>query len=359
MSRTPSPTQQQAQQQQQQEQPRQSRNPFLNPSPPTRRPSESSPTSSEMPRIEITATNATKKGNDPPPAYSENPTSESGPTLPPSPAYQPRDSSPAPSNMSGISISTPEDPYAFLSSFDTVFVIDDSGSMAGRSWREVHAALNAITPICVAHDKDGIDVHFLNHRSSAPAEPRAGKAQGGYSNITDEAAVNRIFSTVRPSGMTPTGTRLQHILKAYLNRYKQGIDASGDSDDSGVKPINIIVVTDGAASDDPESVLVNAARKLDAWDAPPHQVGVQFFQVGNEPGAREALSALDDDLTANGGGVRDMVDTVTFTRTADGSVPVLSADGILKTVLGAVVKRLDRTRLSADRRSARSGLLRP
>ena len=257
--------------------------------------------------------------------------------------------------MSGISVTTPEDPYAFLSSFDTVFLIDDSGSMAGRSWREVHAALNAITPICVAHDKDGIDIYFLNHKSSAPEDTRSGRPSGGYCNITDEAAVNRIFSTVRPGGQTPTGTRLNHILKAYLKRYKAGVERSGDPDDSGVNPINVIVITDGAASDDPESTLVAAARKLDGFDAPPHQVGVQFFQVGNEPGAREALQALDDDLTENGGGVRDMVDTVTFTRAADGAIPVLSADGILKTVLGAVVKRLDRRRIDAERRSARSG----
>ncbi|KAK3077221.1 hypothetical protein LTS18_010880, partial [Coniosporium uncinatum] len=47
-----------------------------------------------------------------------------------------------------------DDPYAFLSTFDTLFLIDDSGSMAGRSWRETAAALEAITPICTAHDAD-------------------------------------------------------------------------------------------------------------------------------------------------------------------------------------------------------------
>ncbi|KAJ9130394.1 hypothetical protein NKR23_g12227, partial [Pleurostoma richardsiae] len=58
--------------------------------------------------------------NDPPPAYSETPTAESGPTIPTpaagGPAARQRGASPSPSLFS---ISTPEDPYAFLSVFDT------------------------------------------------------------------------------------------------------------------------------------------------------------------------------------------------------------------------------------------------
>lgn len=135
--------------------------------------------------------------------------------------------------------------------------------------------------------------------------------------------------------------------------------AGGDPDGTDVKPINVIMITDGVPSDDPESVLLSVAQKLDRLEAPPHQVGVQFFQVGNEPGAADALRTLDDDLAEMGGGVRDMVDTVTFSsRSGSGtsSVPVLSGDGILKVVLGAVVKRLDRARImDAERRSQRSG----
>lgn len=236
--------------------------------------------------------------------------------------------------------------------------------MAGRSWREVQSALASITPICTAHDADGVDIYFLNHRS--PFQASKGKAAGGYANVTDARAIERIFTTTRPGGMTPTGTRLNHILKAYLRHYEAAIGrAGGDPDATDIKPINIIMITDGVPSDDPESVLLSVAQKLDKLEAPPHQVGVQFFQVGNEPGAGEALRSLDDDLAELGGGVRDMVDTVTFNVRSgsgqlSGTVPVLSADGILKTVLGAVVKRLDRARVMEDeRRSMRSGMLRP
>jgi hypothetical protein len=111
-----------------------------------------------------------------------------------------------------------------------------------------------------------------------------------------------------------------------------------------IKPINMIVITDGVPSDDVESVLIAAAKKLDKLDAPPYQVGVQFFQVGNELGAREALRELDDELVD--GGVRDIVDTVTWDIRSGGQTPVLTAESILKVVLGAVVRRLDRRRSS-------------
>lgn len=311
------------------------------------------------------STDGPPKDNEPPPAYSSVPGSgASAYPSAPSPAYAVRDPSPTPSRLSAITTTTPEDPYAFLTSFDTIFLIDDSGSMVGRSWREVQSALSSITPICTAHDADGVDIYFLNHRSPYPASQSQGKASGGYANVTDASTVERVFTSVRPGGMTPTGTRLNHILKAYLRHYEAAVErAGGDPDATDVKPINVIMITDGVPSDDPESVLLSVAQKLDRLEAPPHQVGVQFFQVGNEPGAAEALRTLDDDLAELGGGVRDMVDTVTFNARSGGvtgTVPVLSGDGILKVVLGAVVKRLDRARMmDAERRSQRSGMLRP
>ena len=205
--------------------------------------------------------------------------------------------------------------------------------MAGRSWRETSDALKAITPICTAHDKDGIDIFFLNARDSKD-----------YENITDSAAVQRIFDTVRPGGGTPTGKKLNAILKPYLEKCeanKSNIDA--------VKPLNIIVITDGVPSDDPESVIVSAAKKLDKLDAAPWQVGIQFFQVGEERGAAEALEELDDGLKEANGGIRDIVDTVPWKGTHSTG---LNADGILKVVLGSVNKRLDRKRVSLDGRPA-------
>jgi uncharacterized protein YegL len=220
-----------------------------------------------------------------------------------------------------------------LADFDTVFLIDDSGSMAGRSWRETKEALRSIAPICTQYDADGIDIFFLNHRN-----PNASDSLRGYTNVTSEAAVEQIFTNVQPLGGTPTGTRLNQILKLYRSQLENSMERQAHGHDATVKPLNIIVITDGASSDDVESVIVNHAKKLDKYDAEPWQVGIQFFQVGREPGAAAHLQELDDTLSGSHG-VRDMVDTVPWTGD-DGQV--LTADGILKVCLGSVVKRLDR-----------------
>lgn len=233
-----------------------------------------------------------------------------------------------------------EDPFAFLSYFDTVFVIDDSGSMSGKSWEEVAGVLRAITPICTTHDKDGIDLYFLNHQSKAKNTPE-GKAPYGYYNIETPEEITEIFDKVKPNGMTPTGSRLRSILRPYVGGLPTPKDKSRDIDD--VKPINIIVITDGEPSDDPDSVIRKYAIDLDKLDAPVHQVGIQFFQVGNAPGAAQALQRLDN-LFGPASQVRDMVDTVSWDASPlrPFRPKTLSADTILKVVLGAVIRRLDK-----------------
>jgi hypothetical protein len=214
--------------------------------------------------------------------------------------------------------------------------------MAGRGWREVAQALQILAPIVTTHDSDGIDVYFMNHKSNDPGSPSEGIASGGYRGIMRADTVNRLFKTVRPFGGTPTGTRIHNILKPYLAKLETEIKANRE-----MKPINLIVLTDGAPSDDVESVLISAAKKLDKLDAPPYQVGVQFFQVGDESGARQALDELDNDLSKMvDGGIRDIVDTVTWE--GGQAQNLLTSDGILKALLGAVVKRLDRRRASGE-----------
>lgn len=228
-----------------------------------------------------------------------------------------------------IRSSLEDDRYSFLRTFDTVFLLDDSGSMRGRSWRETREALEEIAPICTKYDSDGVDIYFLNERQD-------------YQNVTSAARVNQIFNTVVPRGGTPTGQRLHSILQPYLARVA--------ANPQNTKPLNIIVITDGEPTDDVESPIISAAKKLDQLDAPAWQVGIQFFQVGDEPGARRHLKELDDDLAEIAGQhLRDIVDTVPYTIGG----AVINADGILKVVLGAVLRRLDRSRSSLDLHSAR------
>ncbi|KAL5346721.1 hypothetical protein ACLOAV_008428 [Pseudogymnoascus australis] len=143
----------------------------------------------------------------------------------------------------------PEDAYAFLATFGTLLLIDDS-------------------------DTDGIDLFFLNHQSRDPGSPATGIAARGYRNVTSAAEVQSIFAAVRLDSGTATGTRCRALLKPYF-AHREAQNLHGLLDD--VNPLKIIAITDGVPSDDVESVLLAAARKCDVLEAAPHQVGVQFF----------------------------------------------------------------------------------
>jgi hypothetical protein len=81
------------------------------------------------------------------------------------------------------------------------------------------------------------------------------------------------------------------------------------------------VITDGVPTDDPESVIIAAARRLDAGNFLLSQLGIQFIQVGNDSKATKALKELDDGLNRNHkirvGGTHRMFMTCTdtFNRT--------------------------------------------
>ena len=86
----------------------------------------------------------------PPPSYSEATVSPIITVQAPTAKRPPSPSLFGASRSLVANLSTPEDPYVFLSTFDTVCVIDDSDSMAGHSWSEVKEVLRTITPICTA-----------------------------------------------------------------------------------------------------------------------------------------------------------------------------------------------------------------
>lgn len=131
--------------------------------------------------------------------------------------------------------------------------------------------------------------------------------------------VKRLFDYVRPQGITPTGEKLEELLLAYMDRlelersqYHHLSQVSFNDPDaptlpkpfvSSIKPVNFIVITDGAPTDDPESVIVSIARRLDAGHFPLMQVGIQFVQIGTAEDTAEALKAMDDEL-ANVHGIR-------------------------------------------------------
>jgi hypothetical protein len=196
--------------------------------------------------------------------------------------------------------------------------------MSGKNWDQTSAALAAIVPICTAQDSDGVEVHFLNHRQS-------------YSHVCSSGQFLEVFSLVRPSGATPTGQKLSEILQLYIRLYQR---------DKTIKPLNVIIITDGEPTDPDrlEKSIVDCARQLDRLNAPDRQVGVQFFQVGSDDAATESLEELDNALVEQFH-IRDMVDTVSWRRMNElNNGNGLTTDAILKVVLGAMDKTLDRKR---------------
>ncbi|KAK7455840.1 hypothetical protein VKT23_010876 [Stygiomarasmius scandens] len=164
-----------------------------------------------------------------------------------------------------------------LSGMDIVFVVDDSDSMGECRWDEVQVALSDVAEACGKFDADGFDLHFLN-------------TEGIHENITNCKSVKDVFSTISPDGATPTGGKLKQVLHTYISRLE---DKSRPA-----KPVAIVVITDGEPTDNElESVIVNAAHRLEAGNIPEDQLYIHFIQIGDEPGAADALKHLDNALS--------------------------------------------------------------
>ncbi|KAH7887319.1 hypothetical protein F5I97DRAFT_817456 [Phlebopus sp. FC_14] len=217
-----------------------------------------------------------------------------------------------------------EDPLEMLRKYDTVIIVDDSGSMRGARWEEAAKALAGLARIAAQYDSDGIDIHFLNNPCTA-------------CGMKDAARVQELFQSVQPHGYTPIGERLLCLLDAYIKRleHAKAQQTKGNSRAlKSIKPINFLVITDGQPTDDPISVIVAAARRLDSGHFPLSQVGIQFVQVGDVQQATDYLKALDDELHETHK-IRDIVDTTPYSN-----VP-LTEELLVKVLLGGINRRVD------------------
>ena len=185
-----------------------------------------------------------------------------------------------------------ENKLKFLSKFDTVFFIDDSGSMGSwvdseddsyTRWDQTRDIFMRLVPIALQYDKDGIDIRFLNATDLSQR------------NITSAARVQYLFSEVEPDGDTPIGFELEGFLKDYLRKLERSYR---DGDEEEVKPLNLIILTDGEPDDMEllDRAIVGAARKIQELGARDRQIGIQFVQIGEEDEATRFLKRLDDDL---------------------------------------------------------------
>ncbi|KAK9762057.1 hypothetical protein K7432_012555 [Basidiobolus ranarum] len=200
-----------------------------------------------------------------------------------------------------------------LQQVHTVFLIDDSGSMLapghtswrcnynygnngavyGASysdyryqtgafqnqtrWQQVRSLLEGIATIVTEQDPQGIDIFFLNHRNI-------------YTHVRSANRVRAIFDTVSPMGGTFTGQRINDILDAYMATLRY---------DPMLKPLNLIVFTDGEASDEPKlhAVIEEHVTRIIQRGYVAHQLGIEFVQVGDDWEATAHLQRLEEEVS--------------------------------------------------------------
>ncbi|KAJ7619374.1 hypothetical protein FB45DRAFT_930595 [Roridomyces roridus] len=228
-----------------------------------------------------------------------------------------------------------ENALEILRKFDTVILMDDSPSMkkSGSNnqvsrWTEAGLALQSLAEKVVQYDEDGMDIHFLNHKESAL-------------QLKSASNVKEVFDKVTPRGWTPTGRRLRDLLTPLLDQLEAAnIEPDGTPKNKEtrkeIKRVNIIVVTDGEASDDPKQTIIEAATRLtNLRNLCMIQVGIQFVQIGSDPGATQALKQLDDDLE-KAHNIRDIVDTTPYSE-----LHPVTAEALIKVLCGGVNRRVD------------------
>jgi hypothetical protein len=238
---------------------------------------------------------------------------------------------------------TGDDDFNFLAEFDTCFVVDDSFSMRSH-WDEVRTLVRTIMPLCADRDTTGVDIYFGNHKPSGSfmgGIERAGYRHIGLVQGSPEMHdnVEGIFNLVRPGlSASSVSKRLIQILDNYMLQYEKSIQQPEveKTDKDELKPLNIIVVTAHSVGSSLSKHVLEIAGKLDKLNAPAHQIGLQFFQIGSDAKVADHMKKLDDVLHHNQQ-VRDIVDTTTWT---DGPGK-LSPEGMLKALGGAVTKSFD------------------
>ncbi|KAG6854465.1 hypothetical protein C0991_006544 [Blastosporella zonata] len=260
---------------------------------------------------------------------------------------------------------TEEDALQTLTRYNIILLVDDSLSMAQEQrWEKAQIAFKQLADTACKYDNDGIDVYFMDSKVVGTFKvnidftpKRRHTNEQPLSQSSQD--IEKVFNYVAPvANHTPMGMRLDSILRPYLHALEEAHKLD-PVNFRGIKPINIVILSDGLPSDDPESIIVQAAQRLDAMRCPMSQVGIQFVQVGRDPGASEYLQELDDDLTQTGIRVsrmqrftfailimrQDMVDT-TPAELTDGE---LGPDTLIKILLGGINRRHDRKSNTASK----------
>ncbi|MCJ1461653.1 hypothetical protein MMC07_000250 [Pseudocyphellaria aurata] len=276
--------------------------------------------------------------------------------------YGPSENPPAPLRRKTDSqtprINTDDDVFNRLRFFDTVFIIDDTGSMqlplikdeadGPNRWDVTKDALKHIAEIAATHDEDGIDVLFLKAEEFNENNIKSGQRVEEILEDIDVTDENH-------GGGTKFKSQLDEVIRGHLHKYEDYVEelAAYDKKFKGragmrapkePKFLNVIVITDGEADDDEEveEYIVKVAKKLDKMDAPKNYIGIQFIQIGDDEKATSFLARLDDELRTQANPIRDIVDTTPYYGSESNiSFSQVLEDKLKKLLLGGVTKRYD------------------
>lgn len=186
-----------------------------------------------------------------------------------------------------------------LSEYDSIVLVDRSGSMAGPAkgftsrWEQAREITTGIAGLASKVDEDGITLITFGGTFNAGRDVKDG--------ITSSADVYNLFDKQSPGGTTPLHSALQ---------------AGFDKKFSAGKKAIMFVITDGEPDDQGavKDCIMKAAAKLN--DA--SEIRILFLQVGDDRGAAAYLEALDNHLD---GAKFDIVNSIGFgeanTITAD------------------------------------------
>lgn len=119
-------------------------------------------------------------------------------------------------------------------------------------WKKTRDALIGVVEKSIQYDEDGIDLYFFN-------TPIIKK------HLNSSESVREIFDAVKPFNGTPTAKVLKRVLYPYLLRLEAVHAAKVEKPDAKyepVKPLNIVILTDGAPNtgEEPEAVIVVSPR---------------------------------------------------------------------------------------------------
>ena len=224
-----------------------------------------------------------------------------------------------------------------LAMYNILVIMDDSGSMEGGGinkgvsrWSEALEAIDLVLKYGTEFDTDGCDIYFLN----APYQFNIQRND----KILDKIRENKIF----PRGGTPLGSKLNSVFNDFKDLYSHN---KRNNSLNKVKPINVIVITDGEPSDKDALLqsIVSICQFFEDQQANVTEwVGVQFFQVGDDKNATEYLRMLDDDIKdkcrlRSGKPVPDIVDSTCY-NPAD---PLPLKFIITKVLLGGINASMD------------------